>query len=143
MPLRLIASREDLPPSWDGTPVTWDQWSDARSTLILHVPAEAMACTECGAVDESMIAWGTRPPAEPTFATWETKTTRSGHKYEAPVEVPAHPVRDIYAARCRHCGHDVVTDTRTGERWDLDESDYSSEGSYAPAEGKTMQLELF
>ncbi|QDG87138.1 hypothetical protein [Pseudarthrobacter sp. NIBRBAC000502770] len=129
MTLRLARSRHDLPLLWDGVPVTWDAWSDYRSTLPLHVPADKMACHECGAVDESLIAWGIRPPAESTFTTTTTKTTRSGHKYEAQVEVPAYPVHDIYAARCRHCGHDVVTDTRTNETWDLDETDYGPEGS--------------
>ncbi|MGH8605075.1 MAG: hypothetical protein ACREXR_20505, partial [Gammaproteobacteria bacterium] len=58
------------------------------------------------------------------------KTTKSGRKYKVPHEVPSWPVRDLVAARCRHCGHDVVTDRRTGELWDLGEADYAPEGSY-------------
>lgn len=93
----------DLPPLWDLEPVEWTIWSTVRSTLALHLPAEELACQECGAVDEPMISWGKRGP-----------------------------FRDIYAARCRHCWHDVVTDTRTGERWDLDPSDYGPAGSTNP-----------
>lgn len=130
MTLHLVHARPDLPPFWDGVPVTWDAWSDVRSTLILHVPAEAMACDQCGAVDENLIAWGLRPPAEATYMTTKVKTLKSGRKYDRQVEVEAWPVRDIYAARCRHCGHDRVTDTRTDEVWDLDETDYVPEGSY-------------
>lgn len=130
MSLQLVHTRPDLPPFWDGVPVTWDEWSDVRSTLILHAPADMMACEQCGAVDENLIAWGLRPPAEATVTTWRTKATKSGHKYGVPHEVEARPVRDIYAARCRHCGHDRVTDTRTDEVWDLDETDYTPEGSY-------------
>lgn len=130
-PLRLVYSRHDLPPSWDGQPVEWDEMSDDdhRSTIILHAPAAALACHKCGSVDEPRISWGKRPPESPTFSTTRTKTTRTGRKYEVPCEVEAWAVRDLIAARCRHCLHDVVTDTRTGESWDLDASDYGPEGS--------------
>lgn len=131
MTLRLLPTRPDLPPFWDGAKVTWDAWSDVRSSLAYHLKPEDMACDKCGAVDESLIAWGLRPPVEATYGTTRTKTTKSGRKYAIACEVPAWGVRDIYAARCRHCGHDRVTDTRTDEVWDLDESDYAPEGSYA------------
>ncbi|AXH44440.1 hypothetical protein PP353_gp64 [Arthrobacter phage Kumotta] len=131
MSLRLVHSRHDLPPFWDGEPVTWDEWSDVRTSLALHIPAHEMACDKCGAIDENLIVWGIRPPEAPTIMTTKTKTLPSGRKYETQVEVKAHPLRDIYASRCRHCGHDVVTDTRTDERWDLDETDYGPEGSTA------------
>lgn len=129
--LTLVHSRHDLPPFWDGVPVTWAPWSDHRSTLTLHVPADQMACDKCGAVDESLISWGTRPaPKGETITINQTKKTRSGRKYAVAAEVPSWPIADIYAARCRHCGQDFVTDTRTDERWDLDESDYTPQGSY-------------
>lgn len=131
MTLKLLPARPDLPPLWDGIPVEWSEWSQARSTLILHVPPESMACDQCGVVDESMVNWGKRPPETPTFTGTRTKTTKkSGRKYDVVCEVPAWDIRDIYAARCRHCGHDQVTDLRTDEVWDLDESDYAPEGSY-------------
>lgn len=130
MTLQLVSSRHDLPPFWDGVPVEWGEWSDIRSSIILHVPADHMACDKCGAIDESLIAWGLRSASEATVATTKTKTTKSGRKYSIVCDVPAWPIRDIYAARCRHCGHDRVTDMRTDEVWDLDESDYAPEGSY-------------
>ena len=121
--------QNDLPPAWDGVPITWHGWTAHRSTLPLHVPADALCCRKCGAVGENLINWGTRPPAEPTWIIDKELTTKSGHRYRAPREVQSWPVRDIYAARCRHCRHDVVTDERTGEVWDLDESDYGPDGS--------------
>lgn len=129
--LTLVHTRHDLPPSWDGVPVEWSEWSaeESRSTIVLHAPAHTLACHECGSVDESRISWGKRPPENPTMMTTRTKTTKSGHKYEVPHEMEAWAVRDIVASRCRHCLHDVVTDMRTGEAWDLDESDYGSDGS--------------
>ena len=131
MPLTLI-TRHDLPVSWDGEPVTWHGWSDARSTLILHVPAEQMACDQCGAVDESLINWGTRPPEHPAETRYVQKRLKSGRTYESLQEAPTYPVRDIWAARCRHCGHDTVHDERTNETWDLDAEDYADHGSTPP-----------
>ncbi|QGH74518.1 hypothetical protein HYQ03_gp31 [Arthrobacter phage Kuleana] len=130
--MRLAHSRDDLPRSWDGEPVEWTPWNDARTSLAYHVPADALACRQCGAVDEPLISWGKRPPATPTYPTTRTKTTRSGRKYEVAAEVPSWPVRDLIASRCRHCSHDVVTDTRTDERWDLEPEDYGPNGSEPP-----------
>lgn len=123
--------RNDLPPFWDGVPVTWTDWSDdTRSTLILHLPAEALACDQCGSVDESRHAFGTRPPPEgATVTTTRTKKTKSGREYVVHENVPARPVRDLRASRCRHCGHDTIHDERTDQTWDLDETDYGPEGS--------------
>lgn len=103
-----------LPDLWDWEPVQWGEWSPPRrSTLLLHMPAEAMACEKCGTVDENLVAFGKRP-ARPSMGQ-------------------DRPLRDLYAYRCRHCGHDTVTDQRTGEHWDLDESDYGITGSNPPA----------
>ena len=129
--LRLAHSRNDLPPSWDGAPVEWSAWTSNRTTLSFHAPAEALACDQCGAVDEPLICWGKRPPETPTFASTRTKMTKSGRKYEVAHEVKAWAVLDLIAHRCRHCGKDEVRDLRTDERWDLEESDYGAAGSYA------------
>lgn len=130
MSLELVPGRlHDLPPSWDGVPVEWSGWSTHRTSLAYHATPDQLACRKCGSVDESLINWGKRPPAAATYPGTRTKTTRSGHRYEVAAEVPAWPVRDIWAARCRHCRHDVVTDERTGEVWDLDDEDYGPAGS--------------
>jgi hypothetical protein len=131
MTLSLVDNRHDLPPSWDGVPVEWSEWSTGNTTLALHIPADKLACEQCGAVEEPSISFGKRPPETPTFTTTRTKTTKSGHKYDVHHEVKSWPIRDLIAARCRHCGHDVVTDLRTDERWDLDETDYGPDGSTA------------
>ncbi|QGZ16923.1 hypothetical protein SEA_LITTLETOKYO_31 [Arthrobacter phage LittleTokyo] len=128
--MRLINGRHDLPPLWDGVPVEWTGWSAHRTTLPLHVPADSLCCRQCGAVDEPLINFGIRPPDRPTYPGTRTKTTRSGHKYDVAAEVPSWPVRDLIAARCRHCRHDVITDLRTDEVWDLEEDDYQPAGSY-------------
>lgn len=98
----LISQRLDLPPAWDGVPVEWSEWSDSNTSLLLHVPPEQMACSECGVVDEPPIRFGKRPAgAGETVTCTRTKTTKSGHKYEVSDDVEAWPVRDLIASRCR------------------------------------------
>lgn len=130
-PLQLVPAVHDLPPAWDGVLVTWGEWSSGRSTLAHHVPADQLACDECGTVDEKTVNFGRRPP-EPgaTFKADRRKRTRTGHIYSVTEEVPAWPVKDLFAFRCRHCGHDTISDERTGETWDLDASDYGDTGSW-------------
>lgn len=129
--LQVIQGRpHDLPPQWDGEPVTWRPWHAARTTLQFHAPPEALACEQCGTVDEPAVARGSRPPADgATFTVSEPRRTRSGREYVRRVQRPAWPVRDLTAYRCRHCGHDQVRDDRTGEQWDLDAEDYGDDGS--------------
>lgn len=130
MSLALVHDRRDLPPLWDGTPVEWTGWRQERTTIILHVPPESLACSKCGAIDECIHNFGIRPPAEgATVRYLVTRHLPSGRTYQREEESPAHPVRDLIVSRCRHCGHDTVTDERTGECWDLDETDYGPEGS--------------
>lgn len=119
----------DLPPRWDGEPITWGQWAEHDTTLAYHAPADALACEKCGTVAERSVNWGSRPPATETVLSPVPKRTRKGREYINYEQVPAHPVRDLCALRCRHCGHDQVTDERTGELWDLGPEDYTAEGS--------------
>lgn len=90
----------DLPPLWDGVPIAWGEWSRIDTSLVYHLHAENFACEKCGGIDEQDIAHG-----------------RRGH------------LINLRAARCRHCGHDQVTDLLTDECWDLDETDYADIGS--------------
>ena len=130
--MRLASSLDDLPRKWDGEPVEWQGWSAGRTTLAFHLPADALACRKCGAVDEQLTNFGKRPPATPTYPSTRTRTTRSGHQYESPVEVPSWPIVDLVANRCRHCRHDTVTDRRTDQVWDLELEDYGPDGSNPP-----------
>lgn len=121
--------RHDMPPKWDGAPVTWSEWTGIRSTLALHAKPEQMACRKCGTVDESLVCFGTRQPAEDTELGPVQKWTRSGKPYEVVQLRPARAVRDLWATRCRHCGQDQVEDKRTGDLWDLGPEDYGPDGS--------------
>lgn len=57
---------------------------------------------------------------------------RNGTRVYAQEPMPAY--RDLVAFRCVDCGHDVVHDRRTGEDWDLDETDYGPDGSTVDAD---------
>ncbi|WP_102158706.1 hypothetical protein [Zhihengliuella halotolerans] len=127
MALHAQPSRRELPPKWDGVPVRWGRWSAHRTTLPLHSKPNDLVCHECGAVDERMINFGTRPPAPGAMFT--VPRYRPGRKIGVVGRVPAWAVRDLIAFRCRHCRHDQVHDQRTGDVWDLDGSDYGPEGS--------------
>lgn len=130
IPLAPVPQPQDLPPRWDGEPVTWTPWADHRTTLALHAKPEQLACHKCGTVDESLVCFGTRPPPPGDMETVPLRRhTRSGHPYESLRQVPARPVRDLTAYRCRHCSHDQVQDRRTGELWDLGPEDYGPQGS--------------
>lgn len=107
-----VPEGHDLPPLWDGETVQWGSWSHHETTIRFHVPAEQLACEQCGAIGESMISFGARAVAQPTPG-WEHGAL----------------LRDLVAYRCRHCGHDRVQDRRDGTWWDLDASDYGDAGS--------------
>lgn len=132
MSLTLVSDCPDLPPYWDAVPVTWKGWQTGRTTLQLHLPASALACGECGCVDEPKVNMGIRPPAAPTVRVPVVKRTKSGRQYTRATDVESWPVADLAASRCRHCGHDIVTDQRTGQCWDLDDTDYEPKGSVKP-----------
>lgn len=108
-----IPAANDLPPLWDGAPVTWHGWTVTWSTIQFHLPIDQVACDQCGGIGNRGVNWGSRP-AEQGFLT----------------DPPAGTlIRDISAARCQDCGHDTVTCHRTNETWDLDPDDYGDAGS--------------
>lgn len=119
----------DLPPKWDGVPVTWGEPHAVGATFICPPPKEPEACTECGqlAVDGADTYLG-RVPGEPVQPFW----TRN--RYGQPVKKPGWDVLEpaLLATRCLGCGHDQVVDLRTNEVWDLDDTDYGEEGSVHP-----------
>ena len=125
-----LVRAHDLPVSWDGVRIRWRPWTDARSSLAYHASDEELACERCGLIDERLVTCGSRPP-EPgaTIRATRLRRTRSGREHTVDVDVPAHEYLDLWAFRCRGCGRDQVLDDRTGERWDLDPSDYGPDGS--------------
>lgn len=111
----LVQLREhDLPPKWDGRPVTWRGWRDLPTDGVFICfrgkEPEPDHCKACGSVATSRVNRG-------------TTAMRLGGKDR---------IIDVLSAyRCPDCHHDVVNVEDTGEWWDLDHTDYGPEGSAA------------
>jgi len=103
----------DLPPKWDGQPVTWEGWNHHPTTMELHLPDDQRACDQCGAID--------------------SKRTNLGRTFRDNIVD-----KILLARRCRHCNHDTVYDLHADHLWDLDPSDYSDEGSYELGQGALL-----
>lgn len=109
-----------LPDLWDWEPVEWLPWRDdliTGSSFQFHAPLAALACDQCGVLGKRRMCFGKRPARHDQGET--------------------QPTRNMYASRCADCGHDTVTDKRTGETWDLDETDYGPAGSAPPDYAQT------
>lgn len=113
----------DLPPRWDGHTVEWQGW---RSDLPQPVCAKARAalraeaCPACGHIGERPMNRGIVRRAH---------TIRGGK----PIRRGISLVRNLFAFRCQNCCHDQVLDNLSNDAqwWDLDDTDYTDQGSYA------------
>lgn len=124
--LRALPTMHDLPPAWDGQRVTWSAWVDEPTSLRFHRTPDA--CSGCGARSEPLIATGRRQPMP--GATFDVEQTRPDGTIRRRT-VPAWPINDLFAYRCRTCGHDVIHDERADAWWDLDPADYGDDGSFS------------
>jgi hypothetical protein len=126
-----------LPRAWDGRPVQWQEpWREAGRVFIcdrsrrkngLIVPT----CSACGSPRPPLHTMGLLYPIAGDVVEGEyVRRHRTGRPLHALEEAP--PTWALHAQRCQDCGHDTVYDFRTGEVWDLDESDYGPDGSVAP-----------
>lgn len=120
------ATREhDLPPRWDGHPITWQEWSTAPTPVC---PRAQSACEECGVVGPRLTARGTIsvvPDFDEGLPGEVTDLARARAERRPPTHV-------LIAVRCPSCMHDNVWDSRTDAVWDLDSTDYTDSGSSAP-----------
>lgn len=100
----------DLPPRWDGRPISWEPWAAGLGGLTLTLHRRTPPCPYCGVRVEPHVA--------------------AGHfdDHDGPTRLMPRRGR-LYAFRCPRCSADTVTDDQ-GETWTLDETDYSDEGSY-------------
>lgn len=132
----MLALDRPLPVAWDGRPLEWGPWSVAPLTFICDRSKRKNGCTHptcsaCGSQRPALVAVALRRPlAGDTEPGEYLRRHRNGRRVYAQEPMPAY--RDLHAQRCRDCGHDSVVDMRSGEVWDLDESDYGPEGSVAP-----------
>lgn len=116
--MRGTERRHDLPPAWDGHPVTWGPWHAATTTLRFHLELHELACEACGSLEEQLVATGRR-------AAGDVDQVVEGGRV-----VLSDADTRLYAFRCPDCGHDQVLEG--DELWDLDETDYGDDGSRPP-----------
>lgn len=119
--LDLWPRTNDLPPRWDGLPVQWGSWSSTGEVFLCPPRRERPeSCERCGSADARMInvgrVWTDPDTAPPAIGR---ARLRRGH----------HLVGVLSAFRCPGCGHDSVLDPN-GQLWDLDETDYTDDGSW-------------
>jgi hypothetical protein len=127
MTLRLLTRKYDMPPLWDGQRVDWEGWTNYQTTNSFH---SKDTCTACGSTAEPAINLGLLHPLPgEKVESIRVKKLPSGRTYNHAVVVLAAPVFCLSAFRCPTCGHDEVWDKRDDSWWDLDEQDYTHEGS--------------
>lgn len=125
-----------LPVSWDGRALQWGSWEQTSLVFLCDRSKRKNGlthpeCSACGSIRPALRAVALRSPLPTDTIDGDyLRTHRNGRPVYAQEPAPAY--RDLIAHRCLDCGHDSVVDMRTGEAWDLDETDYGPEGSNAP-----------
>lgn len=99
-------TRHDLPPKWDGRPVTWHGWDAGVTTYVCPEPNRE-CCQFCGSLEPAVFNRGSRRVIE-------------GRDRFMP---------SLYAYRCPTCRRDIVEETGSDEAWELEPSDYGDEGA--------------
>jgi len=118
----------DMPPKWDGHRVLWEGWEvPPASTMRFHAKPEC--CRFCGSLAEPLFnrgrVWSNpgevtpfRRPKSYEEAAFNQRARRDGSC-----------LGSLFAFRCPDCRHDSVLEGSRGDLFDLDDSDYTDDGS--------------
>lgn len=118
--LELWPRQHVLPPRWDGLPVQWGDWQDSPEVFICPPPKKDAECGSCGSTRAPLLNFG---------RIWTDPSTAPRAIGKARLQRGRFLVGVISAFRCEDCGHDTVIDTN-GKMWDLDDTDYTDNGSW-------------
>lgn len=109
----------DLPPEWDGHPVSWDRgWSERR--IFICPPPSGPRCDQCGSTKPPLMKTGLVGPF----------VTAARNKYNEIVTSRNYVA--LRAMRCPECHTDLVMDG-AGDVWEMGPEDYGARGSYLQA----------
>lgn len=124
--------RHDLPRFWDGLAVVWDGWQDSEPGPMFLCPPSLRRdpCPACGSLAARLLNRGR--VAMSALVTHELIARRDAERDRLPLDVqhrrPGVALYRLHAYRCVDCRHDQVLEG-LDTWWDLDESDYTDEGS--------------
>jgi hypothetical protein len=118
--LDLWPREHDLPPRWDGLTLEWGDWSDTADVIICPPPRHPERCDHCGTTAACLTNIG---------RIWTDETSAPAAIGRARLRGDRHLVGLITAFRCPGCRHDSVVDP-DGQQWDLDDTDYTDDGSW-------------
>lgn len=123
----------DLPPRWDGHPVEWRPWQPGYTTTYEWHAKQPTVCGHCASTSKPSTAHGVVYAPETGLIQFRPRGGYPHHLGQAKAAAHARgaPVRWLTAFRCPDCRTDRIHDQTTNELWDLDDSDYTNEGSYA------------
>lgn len=113
--------QHDLPPRWDGLPVEWSGWQQPPVVYVCPPPRRPDRCDTCASERQPSINIG---------RVWTDPATAPQAIGRARLRRGRHLVCVITAMRCNDCGHDRVLELSSGMTWDLDETDYTDDGSW-------------
>lgn len=113
--LSLELRDNDLPPAWDGTPVTWGKWRELPAMHLCPPPKSSPRCEQCGTSNDPRMIEG--------FTRHER----------------GHDVLTLVVHRCPSCELDTVYELSTRQWWTLDLADYTDSGSWAADGSKDPQ----
>jgi hypothetical protein len=133
MDLLVLAREFDLPPRWDGLLVVqWTPWEPQPHAFICPPSKARDCCPACASPEPRVHARGmVALRADLTRAQWEYEEENRARLRKLAHKRAQVALWRLYAFRCQDCRHDQVWDTDTDEWWDLDHTDYGTEGSTA------------
>lgn len=121
----------DLPPFWDGKPVVWEGWQPLADAFICPPPRKE-CCPACGSLERPTLNRGrvgtSTEVTHQDIADTDAARKRLPDKIRYKIKTKAY--YELAAFRCPDCRHDQVSQLFGDTTWDLEEHDYTADGSW-------------
>lgn len=132
-PLPTPPRAHDLPPRWDGQRVEWDGWRVEGPVFVCPPGRLEPECHLCGSPARPLVNRG-RVWSAPGVTVLRRPRTYQEAVVRQAAERDGVVVLNLWAHRCVDCGYDhviTISATQPSESWDLDDTDYDDDGSWA------------